>query len=706
MKIRYLLNGTPVNPVRREDIYLEINHDQESVINQPAPHVGINNLYFAREDVKKIMALLNQPPGITEGVPFDIVITERGQSQTINMYLDLMNGFQRSNDGISATVKMLQSLDWLDDKVDAFTYESMYNETGVAPFQVDGINYSSYKHYFDSRCIYVPYIISSVPNWQDAFLALFGMTYVGTELYKVTKNILQWSAPLPGFGLVLGIAQLALEIAFALLLVATLIGLITQLINCLIQPIKYHGAMLMSDLLKITAVKLGLQAQSSIWDAYPYNQIAFLPEKYQPIEIDGSFFTVMLSSIKGFGTSGYTSPAPGIQHGYYNGTGGDFLRLIKSICNGKIIIPNQTNTLQLERRDYFPANTPYQLPNIRQDWNGYNTDELTANILISFATDLNEKNCMDKYTGTRLQATHQQITTVDKSLVCLKGLREINIAAARGINKTQLTFIEKAIESTEIIWNAIITAYSAAIVFAILLLDAIIIVINIFIGIWNLLLKVLAMITDVINVIIDAINTLPGIDIDNIPNWTESLELDYITPIYPGQIQGFDHIDFTGRINCLLLENDMLNVPKLLLVDTSRTEFTNQRIAYLHPDNQNIIHAQNLWDKFYFIDAFVGTPHNRFTKIVPALNKPEEKNRVLLSLNDFMNLVSNPQFNDNFSEKVISDSTLWYIEQNGAAEFAFRKNGWLADPQNKNGVIRSQEIALNLKLQITIPNGQ
>src|ERR1035437_114688 len=140
MIVRYLLNGQPCNPVKREGIYLEINHDQGSVINQSCPNVGVKNLYFAREDILKIMTWMDNPPGITEGIPFDIEITENNTVDTINLYLDLMDGFQRSNDGIQASVKLLQSLDWLEDKV-KFTFESMYNETGVTPFIVDNITY-------------------------------------------------------------------------------------------------------------------------------------------------------------------------------------------------------------------------------------------------------------------------------------------------------------------------------------------------------------------------------------------------------------------------------------------------------------------------------------------------------------------------------------------------------------------------------------
>lgn len=707
MKIDYLLKGVPVQPLKREEIFFQVTHDQASVINQDRPHVGISNLYFTREDVKKIRQQLNQNPGITEGIPFDVVITERGQTETINMYLDLMDGLKNSKDGISIACKMLQSLDWLDDKVDAFTFESMYNETGVATFQVDGVSYSSYKQFFDAKCVYVPYVISSIPNWQDAFLALFGMAYIITELYKVLKQLIQWLTPIPGVGIVIPVAQFILELTFAILLITTLIGLVTQLIACLIQPVKYHGAMLMTDLLKITCAKLGLQEQSSIWDAYPYNQIALLPEKYNPLEGNGPSFNLLGYSVGGFGTSGYTSPAPGIQHGYFNGVGGDFLRLMKSFCNGKIILKDQTNILQLERADYFPNSPLFQLKNIRQDWHEYNTDELIATTVISFTPDLNDKNCIDKYIGTKLQATHQQIATVNKNMVNLKGLNQIQIAAARGINKTSLTFIEKTVRDLEFVWHAIEDVFIIAIDAAIIIANAAILVLNAVILVWNTILTVLAAVTDVLNVIIDAINAIPGIDIDNIDVFDGSAgHLNYVSFINFIGLEIISNHDFSDRINALLLENDMVDVPKLLMIDTSRSEFLTRRIGYLHPENQNIVNASNLWNKFYFINSFVGDVNNRRTIIEPALNSSDEKNPTTLSLADFKNLVSNPQFNDNFGEKVIADSIAWYPEQNGKADFVYRKKGWLNDPQNTNGIKRAQEITVNLKLQLTIPDGQ
>lgn len=741
MKIEYLLKGVPVNPVNKREIFLEINHDQQSVINQPAPHVGINNLYFAREDVRKIMAMLNQAPGITEGIPFDIRISERGVTDVIQMYIDCMEGFTKSRDGMHATVKMLQSLDWLDDKVDAFTHESMYNETGVGSFVVDGITYTSYQDFFDRRCIFVPYVISTIPNWHDAFLGIFGMIYVGNELYKGIKQLIQWLTPIPGIGIVISVGQFALEVIYVTLLIITLIAMVEQLIACLIQPIKYHGAMLMSDLLKVTAAKLGLTSKSSIWDSAPFNEVAFIPEKWNPLEGTGSRFSLLGIDVGGFKSQGYTSPgyAPstphtsqtdGIQKGYYNGTGGDLLRFIKSCCNGKLIIPHATNDLLLERRDFYPASTLYQLPDLRQDWHTYNTDELTANILIKFLIDLNDRNCVDHvgpngpfFPGTIFQATHQQVQTTNKALVMLKGMRDININAARGVAKDSLTFVEQAVLDLQRFWDFIETAVVnvgiGLLNTLILAANVIITALNVLIAVWNLILTILEFVTDIINVIIDAINSIPGIDIDNITVFDGGAgRLDYVDYIDFVSFQSLPDRSYSDRLGALLLENDLLNTPKLVMVDTSRSEFANGRIAYIHNDNASVVNAATLWNRFYFIDAFVnpgiGTSEsatnngycNRQTLITPSNNKNSEKNRTSLSVADWQNLVFNPKFLDNFSEEVISDSIRWHLEQNGAAEFLYRKPGWLRDPQNPNVTKRTQEININLTIKTSIPNGQ
>ena len=142
------------------------------------------------------------------------------------------------------------------------------------------------------------------------------------------------------------------------------------------------------------------------------------------------------------------------------------------------------------------------------------------------------------------------------------------------------------------------------------------------------------------------------------------------------------------------------------MIDTGRVEYITSRIAYLSTRSREVVNAEYLWNNFYFIDAFEGAINNRQTKISPALNSPSDTNAISLHLSEFKQLVANPEFTDSFGEPVILDSAEWFIEQNGKALIEYRKKGWLKKPESLNAFERQEEIAINLKVTISTPNGQ
>jgi hypothetical protein len=152
-----------------------------------------------------------------------------------------------------------------------------------------------------------------------------------------------------------------------------------------------------------------------------------------------------------------------------------------------------------------------------------------------------------------------------------------------------------------VIANAGIIAINAAIV----VMNAFIVVINAFITVFNILVNVIMVIVNIIKSIISAISALFGGSF-NPPsfNWTP-LNSNWVNFIAPIALLPVNPSSYTERIDALLLENDMVSTPKLLLVDIARSEFNasggysgKKRIAYLHADNSKIINAQYLWDNF------------------------------------------------------------------------------------------------------------
>jgi hypothetical protein len=475
--------------------------------------------------------------------------------------------------------------------------------------------------------------------------------------------------------------------------------------------------MLMSDILKVVAAKLGLNTQSSIWSAHPFDKLAYIPEKFNQPESSGNVFNLFgYGSTSGFGSKGYTSPDASKQRGYPNSSGGDALRLLKLMCNGKFVIQDGTSQLELERRDYFPSNAPFKFPAIRQDWNGYNTDELVGAIKLTFLSDMNDKNCIDHtspsgdrfYTGTVIEIMHEQIAVNNQKLVLMKGLRDITIPVARGVNKDSLTFVEQLIKDIELIWDAVVIAAVAVVNILIAALIVTVLLINVIIAIWNLILALLTIIVDTINTII-SIATVGLVD-DLLPFNGNEARLSYLTLPSFISASNLTARNFTDRYNALLVENDILSTPKIVMIDTSHPAWAN-RIGYLHPDNAKVVNAEYLWNNFYLIDAFVDNNDptktlNRYTKIDPATNRSSDKNPVVLSLANFKNLVSNPKFLDQFSEEVIADSIRWSIYRGQTAEFDFRKAGWLLNPHHPDVIKRHQEIAINIRTKTSLPNGQ
>lgn len=685
MKARYVFDKSlDINPVDRNKIYLQVNYDNEAIIAQQLPQVGIKNLRFAREDVSKFYNhIKNSNQGVFYAPTFDIELSKAGEQYTVPMYFDLTDGLKYSKEGIECAIKLYRSLDWLNDRVDGFTYES-FTLNPLTPQDIAASNYIKLKTF------YVPYVVSTKPDNISAFMGLLTVITVGLALSKEYDYIASYflpnaANPFTSIPLFVGLVA---HIVYATALLITIVSTIEMFVTSIIQPIKYHAVVLLRDLIIAACLELGLDFDSSIFDQHPFNKVAYLAEKNSPVSDGNSnrFSIASLFSID-YIVGGYHQPTPSKQVGYPIATGGHMLRLAKKLCNGKLLIQdvNGVPTLKLERRDYNPSTPQYQLPEVRQDWNGYNTREFFATTIIKFQKDLNDKNLSDFYLGSVLSAVTSPITAPDPLLVLTKNERTIEIPASRGIRKETLTTPEVLINAVQSVINAVATVIQ---------------------GIINGVVSVLNAIVDTINTIMNAIDSvtfgaLDWHDINKIPEATFANELKKIN----------------DRIGCLLLENDFVNIPKLIMVDTDNAyEVNGQRVCKLHVENSSVINALYLWNHSYCIDSFIpvdpakfpvysdqqgngnATPpaklsdkgkHNQYTLWSPALAKSSDKNKVPLAFGEFNLLVNDNNFKDSNGNALIADSIDWYYED-GYMDLDYRKNEIYAE---------------NLQQSITLPNG-
>src|SRR6185503_14614339 len=230
------------------------------------------------------------------------------------------------------------------------------------------------------------------------------------------------------------------------------------------------------------------------------------------------------------GLFGFLKPDKNEQVGYYKGTGGDLFRKIKTMFNGKFII--RDGYLIFERRDFNPSTPQYQIPDVEIDTFTLNSEDLKSNILISFATDINDKNTIQQYQGTSVQIQTLPIKVNEKKNLLLRGLDQREIPFALVKIKTDLTFPEK-------VFNVFFQTTGA--------------ILGELIKVVNKLIKAINKLIKTINKIIDALAFI-GIDVE--------FEL---KPLKPIQAPQFSNL-IQNRLGMMLLENDIISVPKILIV--------------------------------------------------------------------------------------------------------------------------------------------
>jgi len=617
MNIQFYLNDVAVDaPANWQSLLIELNFDSDA----PDARVTINEWEWIRENSDTITSWiadgLTGGVGIFEGIPFRIELGKSGTiEQLYNGYLDLSTSQIECNQ-VTATAKERLGIDYINDIADSFSFEYLNTKAKL------GSNGQTMLPFTD-RYVYVPYVISTVPSAQEAILAAVSLITLLIELQNALTSLLKHISGIATFSWS-DLFKIVIHVAYIAFLFATIIRVIQDLFNAIIQPVKFHAGMKIKDLCEIGADWMGFDfASETILELEEFADLVLLPQKYNmPINEDIDFIQgfTNVASISQTAT-GSTQIGQNEENGYYNGTFGQLLRDLKTMFNAKVIIQESSTgdrpTLRLERIDYSTSENLYNLPPIdNNDAYRFNVNDFNANYLVEFSLDSAEKNTFLDYRGTVYQSTAKPITVDNADLVIMKGLNSVAIPYALGKRKETLTIpekillpiineIEQIINSISLLVNGVVfTAWLAG---------------NI-------------MITQ-INNIIDAVNGLPGGT--DIPN---------IDPNLLGEISELPFIDINNtvgdpneRLGMLLLENDFINVPKVIKVNTvaqqstppvitsniigfefSFSEFLEfggnvvySNIDYkaniLNADNATILSAENIYKKFHYINSFVPT---------------------------------------------------------------------------------------------------
>lgn len=356
--------------------------------------------------------------GIFEGLPARLEL-ESG-SEIINLidgYIDLKDSSNEFEcDKVSVKIVQKGGNDWFQKRKDSFSYGFLASLEDGRKGKISPTDY-----------VPVPYIISTIPNVRELALISLSVFVLGMQIRTVIKDI---TGIIVGFvgaaSAIRAIIRLLLYVAFLIILVIAMIKLLQQLVNLIIQPVKYHMGMRLKTLLEKGAEHMGQKFESTNFLDPFWSDLVILPDKFQSFD-DGT----------NSGILGFLKPDFAKQKGYFNGTFGQVLNIAIKLWNARVIVGD--GVIRLERVDKNLSPSSYVIPAVEILAKQYNTDEFKSNTSIRFSTDLSDANTIDQLDGTFTDIIVEPLAIENDDMVLMDGLELIEIGVAQAKRKNKLT---------------------------------------------------------------------------------------------------------------------------------------------------------------------------------------------------------------------------------------------------------------------------
>lgn len=421
MKVIDYINGVKVNnPVNNDDVALEINF-------QPGDNdVSLSTFSFewAENEAKILTDYLKNGvsggKGITMGLPHRREIVENGKTlNVLDGYIDLASA-QWDRDFVTADTKERAGLEWVTEVADGIDFQTLYQKGFLT----------------DNDKVFVPYVISSVPNYKDIMISTLTLVSIGIWIRQSVKEItaegLKAGTIIDSFG---GIIGLIAAILYAIFLLISIVKLILDLVALVIHKVKYAASMSVNRQIEAACNYLGLKYSCAILQDTNFKRLHIIPEAFAPPATQAD------DRIKGylFGNNKQT--------GYYTGTFGDLLRRITGMFNLRIVSSAKGLELLPMLKPLTSAN--FTIPDYYIPQFTTNASNLVSNLQLRFETDMVDLNTIDNYKGTIMQAqlSHLRLSKAERKLQLLKGFNQVSFGFSRAIRKEKLTQPEKTLDT-------------------------------------------------------------------------------------------------------------------------------------------------------------------------------------------------------------------------------------------------------------------
>ena len=344
MKLTLYIKEQPIKAIiNSASINLQLNND----VNDPSAKgtVSSNSIELTVDGAKIVNQYITDGNtggmGIFEGLPARLEGEEDGEVlDLIDGYLDLSDGNTEFEcDKVTVNIVQRGGNDWFQKRKDAFSYAFLASLPDGAAGKISSSDY-----------VYVPYIISTIPNTRDLAIISISIFVLGSQIKTVIKDLSELAVDSTSpFTVVNSVIKIILYIAYLVILIIAMIKLIKDLIKLIIQPVKFHAAMRMQTLLEKGAEYMGMEFISTNFEDELFKDLVIIPSKYQSFD-DGS----------GSGVLGFKKPNPAKQTGYFEGTFGQVLEIYKGLTNGREIVGN--GLIQVERVDKSTGAASYKIP--------------------------------------------------------------------------------------------------------------------------------------------------------------------------------------------------------------------------------------------------------------------------------------------------------------------------------------------------------
>lgn len=428
---RAMLNGKPAN------LYVDWQEVGIRAIfeDEVQPSLDIDTVTFVNEEAKAIRdwvlgGLDGSTPGIFEGMPYaEEVYNINEQKIIFEGILDLADEFKdfTPEPKVECKLKKLNGQDNLKTKLESITFgylESLGKVTDT--------DYTTVKYQVIKKTTFIEILVANI----TLFLLIKELQEAIKEAAKAIADVAAHAAGGITGGVaaaIFAVVVAAIRLAYLAIIVVSIIDLVRTLVNTILPPLRDAKTIKFDRALEIVSDHLGYSFVSPITE---FNNLYYLPSNLNLDVLDGK--TGIFKKIKGT-EKGIPNST---DYGYF---ASEMFELAQTSFNAdKAVISGELH-LRAKNDPWWVKTSTWVAPSHIPPTVQYNTDELIANRLLTFQTDITDEWTIDNFQGTNYEVQTDAITTNDERAKTLKGQRTDNINVALGNVKEELTALEKII---------------------------------------------------------------------------------------------------------------------------------------------------------------------------------------------------------------------------------------------------------------------